>query len=220
MRHCIYLHGFASGPTSEKAVFFKEKLEAIGYAVDVPDLNGSSFTHMTLSSQLELVSESMQKAKGASELLLFGSSMGGLLSVLAAQKHTKIDRLVLLAPGFGLSRRWLEWLGTDGVEKWQQEGTVEVMHYGTNQNEQLAYGFIEDANRYQTDELKVSVPTLIIHGKGDETVPYAESVRFAQLNPEQATLHLLEADHSLLDHLPHMWKLTSEFLQLPIAGAV
>ncbi len=215
MRHCLYLHGFASGPTSTKAVFFKEKLEGIGFRVDVPDLNGSDFSNMTLTSQLAIIDRCLEQANGAGEILVFGSSMGGLLAVLAAQKHDKIDRLILMAPGFGLQRRWLEWLGQSGVDAWKQDGFVEVMHYATNTTERLSYDFIKDAERYDTENLQVTRPTLVIHGKNDETVPYEESVRFSELNSKHAQYHLLEADHGLLEHLDQMWSLTSNFLSTP-----
>lgn len=37
----IYLHGFASAPSSSKAIYFKEKLD--GSKVIVPDLNQDDF---------------------------------------------------------------------------------------------------------------------------------------------------------------------------------
>ena len=39
----IYLHGFASGPSSTKAVYFARKLEALGINTTIPDLNWPEF---------------------------------------------------------------------------------------------------------------------------------------------------------------------------------
>ena len=45
-------------------------------------------------------------AKGE-PLVLMGSSLGGYLAALYAERHPKaVDRLVLIAPAFGFLQRW------------------------------------------------------------------------------------------------------------------
>ena len=43
MTRIVYLHGFASGPASSKALFFRQRLEAAGALVDAPDLAAGDF---------------------------------------------------------------------------------------------------------------------------------------------------------------------------------
>src|SRR5262249_47460262 len=148
----------------------------------VPDLNQPSFEEMTLTSQLKAVSSALMTLS-YSDLVIFGSSLGGLLAALYAQSCAEARALVLLAPGFGLPRRWGDRLGPDGVDRWQSQGYTEVFHYGYNRNTRLRFDFIEDALKYDTDNVKISVPTLVFHGRNDQTVPVAESIRFAEYNP-------------------------------------
>jgi predicted esterase YcpF (UPF0227 family) len=54
MNRIIYLHGFASGPGSSKARFFRERLERIGAAVEVPDLAAGDFEHLTITGHVNL----------------------------------------------------------------------------------------------------------------------------------------------------------------------
>ncbi len=39
----IYLHGFASGPMSKKAQFFRRRFEEIGVEMQIPDLSEGNF---------------------------------------------------------------------------------------------------------------------------------------------------------------------------------
>ena len=39
----IYLHGFASGPSSRKAQFFREKYEERGLRLEIPEMDEGDF---------------------------------------------------------------------------------------------------------------------------------------------------------------------------------
>ena len=47
----IYLHGFASGPGSKKAAFFRQRLPEM----ELPDLAQGDFEHITIAGQLRLI---------------------------------------------------------------------------------------------------------------------------------------------------------------------
>lgn len=208
----LYLHGFASGPQSTKARYFSDRLCDAGAKVLVPDLNKPSFEKMTLTSQLNVVRQCMQQIDQSDQLVIIGSSMGGLLATLVAQELIPLSALVLLAPGFGLPRRWLEMLGENGLEDWRNHGAIEVFHYALNTNANLDYDFIVDAQNYKTEELKVNVPTLVFHGKNDDTVPLIESIDFEKWNPNRVTLEILDDDHHLTKSLDSIWSTTNKFL--------
>ena len=209
----LYLHGFASGPSSTKARYFVERLNQINIDAVVPDLNQPTFTDMTLTSQLKIARDCLEQIGQNSRLVIVGSSMGGLLATLLAQSVTPLHALVLLAPGFGLPRRWTQMLGSDGLSEWQQTGSMDVFHHGLNENAQLNYNFIVDAETYATDGLEVKVPTIVFHGKNDETVPVEESVEFEKQNPQTVQLEILDDDHQLIKSLEHIWIKTELFLK-------
>lgn len=207
-------------------MFFQSHLSKVGVETLLPDLNGSDFVQLTLSSQLEIIAQTLENRANKNPPVVIGSSMGGLLATLCAQRYRFIRGLVLLAPGFGLSRRWLELLGDEGLQAWQENGFTEVFHYGLNRNSKLNYSFITDAQNYSTDSLLVTIPTLVFHGQADNTVPVAESIAFGEANPGTVTLRILDSDHSLIDQLDKIWKETLSFLyslnlipETPAAGA-
>ncbi|MGD0498707.1 MAG: YqiA/YcfP family alpha/beta fold hydrolase [Bryobacteraceae bacterium] len=55
MTRIVYLHGFASGPSSRKARYFRERLEAAGASVGVPDLAEGGFDRLTTTGQPALL---------------------------------------------------------------------------------------------------------------------------------------------------------------------
>jgi alpha-beta hydrolase superfamily lysophospholipase len=138
--------------------------------------------------------------------------MGGLLATLLAQSVIPLRGLVLLAPGFGLPRRWNQMLGLNGLSEWRETGSRDVFHYGTNENVRLNYNFIVDAEKYATEGLKVNVPTIVFHGQHDETVPIEESVAFREQNSQNVQLEILDDDHQLIKSLDHIWSTAASFL--------
>jgi hypothetical protein len=190
----IYLHGFASSPGSNKATRFAEAVRQRGVAVEIPDLNEGDFRNLTLSRQVRLVE---RLAAGDSPLVIVGSSMGGYVAALHAAREPRVVALVLLAPAFDFHRRWLERVGESVATEWRRRGWMPVMHYATNQMEFIGWSLIEDAGRHPPFP-EVTVPTLLIHGRRDETVDPGGSLRFAA-GRANVELVLLDSDHSLAD---------------------
>jgi hypothetical protein len=198
MTPIVYLHGFASSPSSSKARFFRERLERAGARVEIPDLAAGDFEHLTISGQLAV----LERAAAGLPVALMGSSLGGYLAALYAARHPEVTRLVLLAPAFGFARRWPERLGPNTVDEWRTRGTMDVFHYADNRLHPLSYGLLEDAGRYE-DFPDFHQPALIFHGAQDDVVPAELSRQFAAAHPN-ATLEVLESGHELLNVLEHM----------------
>jgi len=102
MTEFVYLHGFASGPSSQKASAFKKKFKEIGISIYIPDLEGGNFENMTLSSQLNIIFNLLNQLN-SKEVCLIGSSMGGYLASLVAELRDEVKAAYLIAPGFNLS---------------------------------------------------------------------------------------------------------------------
>src|SRR3989442_12997078 len=121
-----YLHGFASGPGSTKAQFFRTRLAQHGMAWDIPEL-APDFTHVTITGMLAIVEAIL--ARGPAVLL--GSSLGGYLAALAAARWPEHVRgLVLFAPAFGFAARWEARIGPAALAPWRGGGTPPVPHDG------------------------------------------------------------------------------------------
>jgi pimeloyl-ACP methyl ester carboxylesterase len=195
MRRVIYLHGFASGPSSTKARHFRDRLEQAGFAVDVPDLAAGDFEHLTITRQLAV----LEKTVPNSPVSLVGSSMGGYLAALYAAKHPEVERLVLMAPAFGFIRRWPDRLGAEEMDRWRRENSLEVFHYGDGRSRSLTYQLIEDAAQYEDFPAFVQ-PALIFHGAQDDVVPASYSEEVAARHPN-VNLKIVDSGHDLLNVL-------------------
>ncbi len=206
MRRYIYLHGFASGPGSGKAQFFRRRFAEEGLRLEIPDLAAGDFERLTISGQLAVV----ERLATGSPCVLMGSSMGGYLAALYAARHVEVTRMVLLAPAFGFARRWPESLGEAELDAWRRTGYREVYHYSEGRTRRVWYGLIEDGQRYE-DYPEVTQPTLVFHGTRDDVVPPAYSVEFARRRPN-VELVLLDSDHQLLDAMEEIWDKTRRFV--------
>jgi esterase/lipase len=210
----LYLHGFASGPWSTKARFFGDRFNALGIAVHTPDLNGSDFSSLTLTSQLKIIADCLFQIEDQSKLVLMGSSMGGLLAAMAAQSLVSPKGLILLAPGFNLFQRWTTLTDEEKLKDWKETGVSEFYHYALGANAQLSYQFIEDARNYKTGQFSINVPTLVFHGKDDAVVPVQESIVFKEDNQDFVELDILDDGHELISSLERIWNRTCSFLEI------
>jgi pimeloyl-ACP methyl ester carboxylesterase len=198
MTPVVYLHGFASSPSSTKAAYFHDHLTRAGFSVDIPDLAAGDFEHLTLTGQLAVI----ERHAGHAPVHLVGSSLGGYLAALYAARHSEVSRLVLLAPAFGFARRWAERLGVDAIEAWRTTGGIQVYHYGDKRECPLRYGLLEDAARYE-EYPDCRQPTLIFHGAHDDVVSARYSREFAEGRPN-VQLRILDSGHDLIDVLDVM----------------
>jgi len=206
MSRIIYLHGFASGPSSKKAQFFRRKFAELGIGIEILDLAEGRFEELTITGQLKVI----ERAARGEPVSIFGSSMGGYLAALYASQHPEVEKLVLLAPAFSFPTRWPDVLGAETMESWKNTGSFKVFHYTEGREMNLGYQLIEDAQKYPAYP-SFTQPALIFHGKNDTVVPSEYSVTFAQQHPN-VQLYLLESDHELGNVMDDMWMESEAFL--------
>ena len=203
----IYLHGFASGPTSTKAQYFKRRFAEIGVPLAVPDLCAGNFESMTITGMLDVIRHAANGDTG-----LIGSSLGGYLAALFASRHPAVRRVMLMAPGFEFPQRWPEELGAERLAKWRESGKLPIFHYGDKCERHLGYQLVEDARQYEPFP-DFTQPGLIYHGTRDDVVPARASMDFAATHPN-VELRLVESGHELTDVMNDMWCAARAFFQL------
>ena len=205
----VYLHGFASGPQSSKAQYFRSRMAAeYDTELVIPDLSEGDFEHLTISRQLQVIQRVLE---GETNSVLIGSSMGGYLAALFAAKHASlVDKLVLLAPAFWFAQRWPESLGREAVAEWEAKGSREFFHYGVGEPKKVWWELMADGLRHPGAP-DVRQSALIFHGLADDVVPAAFSEEFASGRPN-VDLRLLPSDHQLTDQVDAIWRETEQFL--------
>jgi len=207
----VYLHGFASGPQSSKARFFRERFAELGVPLETPDLNEGEgdFRGLTLSRSVRQVREILDR-QDAKRAVVLGSSLGGYTAALVGMNDPRVQAQVLLCPAFDLPARWNTWLGDDAIAAWRKTREIEVDHHARGRKEKLGFGLYLDAMGHSPYP-PARVPTLVLHGVNDTEVPVGTSRKFAMGAP---TVRLVEyeSDHALLDVLDPIWQETRAFL--------
>ena len=212
-RHVFYLHGFASSPQSTKVGYFSERLRAHGIEARVPDFNQPDFSTLSITRMLDQLSGELARLEGA-PATLFGSSLGGTLAILAAERYaTQIDRLVLMAPAVMFAKAGHHLLPPDRVEEWRRRGALPFFHYAYHEERDLQFAFYEDSLRYDAFNAVIRQPALIVQGLRDASVDHRTVEAFAKIRPN-VTLSLLDDDHQLIASLPRMWSDIQDFLGL------
>jgi uncharacterized protein len=211
MPQYIYLHGFASSPASTKARYLVECFEGVGIELTVPDLNLDDFSHLTISRQINQVVDLLPRDK--SPVILIGSSLGGLTAAIVAQNYPQIDRLILLAPAFDFLSHWLPKIGAEQLNLWERDRYLPIYHYGQQKLLPLHYDFIIDAHRYHLCQSDRILPTLIVHGTGDDVIPIASSRDFAIEHPLVKLLEV-DSDHNLTKFNNYIWQEICKFCHI------
>ena len=210
--HVFYLHGFASSARSTKAGYLAERLQPFGVPLHCPDFNLPDFTTLTMTRMLAQLDDEVA-ALPPGPVTLIGSSLGGTLAVLAAERMSRVAQLVLLAPAVMFAKPGHHLLPPDRIESWRRQGSMPFFHYGYGDERPLAFAFYEDSLRYQPMDARVTQPTLIFQGRRDASVPFELVVEFATARPN-VQLSLLDDDHSLVASLPFIWERVAPFLGL------
>jgi pimeloyl-ACP methyl ester carboxylesterase len=205
----LYLHGFASGPGSAKAVDLARRFAAAGKRLEIADLTPGpdGFERSTPTSMLGIVERLLAGAPPPH--VLIGSSLGGWLSALTAARNPAVERIIVLAPAFGLAERWTGRLGPAQLADWKRDG-LEVDHHATGTRRRIGYAFIEDARRLAAYP-EVRVPALVVAGRQDELVPLADVERWVAKTPS-ARLVVLDDGHGLERSYARIFDEASAFL--------
>ena len=204
----LYLHGFASSPGSFKGRAFEAHFAPRGWALRRLDLRLPNRDQLRVSAMIDHVAEETRRA---GDVVVIGSSLGGLVASHVAARHREVTALVLMAPAFRFAARWPERLGVEAMARWRGGEPLETEDHAGGSPLEVDYGFYEDAVKVDARFPVIDVPTLVFHGVNDDTVDIAGSRAFVQ-QTSHAELVELDDDHSLVASLPVMLARTESFL--------
>ncbi|HEY0512146.1 MAG TPA: alpha/beta fold hydrolase [Thermoanaerobaculia bacterium] len=223
-RPCVlYLHGFGSEQSGEKAEFFRARALAAGFAFCSFDFqghgqSGGEIENLTLTRNLEDVARvhALLRGRGCRRLILAGSSMGGGTALWYAMLHPEeIVAGLHIAPALEMDKGLLAWAGPERARVWQETGSIHFQNEFVSS--QLGWTLIEDLRAHPLDTLLAGyrTPTLLLQGKLDATVSWKSVLDFAvRCTFQEIDLHLFaDGDHRLTDRKERLWELMKEFLR-------
>ena len=219
----LYLHGFGSGQSGEKAEFFRARALDAGFGFCSFDfqghgLSGGEIGDLTLTRNLQDVARvhAFLRERDCERLILTGSSMGGGTALWYARFHPEeILAGLHIAPALELDKGLLSWAGPERARTWQETGRI---HF---QNEfvscELGWELIEDLRAHPLDDLLAGyrTPTLLLQGTLDASVSWTSVLDFAvRCTFQEIEIHLFaDGDHRLTDRKDRLWELMGEFLR-------
>lgn len=181
-RWLVLCHGMESTRGGTKQTAIVERFAPLGYNVMrfdfsfVGDSEGE-YEDLTVSAEVDdaLGALDFMHQFGASECTLIGSSLGGLVALLAAaQASHLVSRVALMAP-VANARIFTDGLDEKAIADWRAKGRRRV---GSGF---LRPGFLDDVQNIDAPEIlrSLHMPILVMHGDADDVVPFghAEIIR-------------------------------------------
>ena len=168
----LFLHGLASVRAGEKSASLFAHAQATRRAAVRYDQRGHGESTGRLGRTLvsDLVHDVVRVLERTGPAIVVGASLGGLLGAHAAAARPDLVRaLALLAPALGLMGNLAQRLDPMG-RMWTAEG----------QGFLVEPRVLADAKALDERGLpaRLQVPTLIVHGTGDDVIPHRASERF------------------------------------------
>lgn len=219
----IMFHGFGGDRNgssffrTDNAKFFTKK----GYIVFRYDFSGSGesegdFYDMTLSREIEeanMIYDDIVKQEFVldNEITLYGHSLGGVISVILAER-INVKNLILLAPAVNLNDV------NEESEKAKKELISKAYDDGFDIGGKIiSYNFLKDAKKYDIYSYAQSFEqnVLILRGEEDIIVNDHCNKKLSKIY-KKASYHVIEnADHSFRDYYARekCYELMDEFLK-------
>jgi uncharacterized protein len=214
----LYLHGFASGPQSTKGMKLAEHFAARGAKLQRLDLRVPSLERLSFCAMMRAVGDALGGARDRA--IVFGSSLGGLTAARVAESDARVCALVLLAPAFRLAERWRARMTDTEWRAWETSGFLAIHDYAEDRPARVHFDFIRELETLDAGGggwPDVRVPTLIVHGRADDTVDPQLSRDFAS---GKSWVRLVEVDdgHELTQSLPRIAAEAEVFLRPFLGG--
>ncbi len=215
-------HGFTTSKDGRTYSCLEARLNQKGISTFRFDFFGhgeseGKFEDITLSEAINdvLMAILFLKDLGYSRIGLMGSSFGGFASLIAASQIPGLSLLTLKSPVSDYLGLLIARDQNIDIQSWKNTGFISVP--GTDgQSLKLSYSFYRDAETIKSEESikKIKVPTLIVHGDNDETVPLQQSIKCARLIEDCRLEIIAGADHtySQPQHFEKMLSLIADFI--------
>ena len=217
----ILVHGFTSNKNSKswtKLVEVLDKNNISSFRFDIYGHGESKgkIEDLTITEAIDNVIQAINFLKNNRYLKigLVGSSFGGCASIIAASKTKDLLFLGLKSPVSSYEERAKKLLTKKEIKEWKKKGYRILGNYGVPIK--MKYSYYEDFKNNDGYKVasKITIPTLIVHGNTDESVPIKQSIKLSKLIPSCQLKIVVGANHRYTNptHFEKMINLISKFI--------
>jgi len=218
----IIVHGFASNKDRENFVktaniLSKANISSLRFDIWGHGESKGNFEDITITEAVDDILQAIKflKNEGYKKIGLEGSSFGGIASIMAASKTPDLFVLALKSPVSNYEEKELMTKSKQELDDWKGKG-YKIYENEEGKKFKLNYSFYEDFknnNGYEV-ALSIKIPTIIVHGNADKTVPISQSIKTSKLIPNCKLVTIKGADHRYTDkkHAEQMIKEITDFI--------
>ncbi|MBL7147579.1 MAG: alpha/beta hydrolase [Nanoarchaeota archaeon] len=185
----VFCHGLSSSKDRRTCVILQEKLNNLNISTFRFDFfghgeSGGKFEDITLTEGVDDILNAIKYLKnlGYVKFGLFGSSFGGNCAILAVSKTKDFVVLGLKCPVSNYIGKLIAQKSKEEIKNWKDKGYINYSR-GFHRKLNLNYSFFEDSkvNDGWKSAKKIKIPTLVVHGDKDITVPIEQSKKLCGL---------------------------------------
>ena len=218
----VCLHGLGGSPRSAKGLLIKERFKQHGIATELLSVSIPSLEKLSVVLAIQAVAEEL-RSRASEPVVLIGSSFGAFVAIhalasLTPQEKGRVERLVLLAPLFDPWDQNSALLTPEVQRSWREVGTFPIMDLELKQEVPVHYRLMEELRLFDSSKVSLNIPTLIVHGTQDKTVPCSQSQHFAAERGE-VQLKLVDQGHQLLEDPQGLLLMLEEFILHPLGSS-
>lgn len=223
----IFLHGLGSDREGDKAKRFREWAASRGHGFLSFDFtghgdSGGDTRGLSLSRNLRDAARAaafVERESAGSEILLIGSSMGGIAALWHAALHPEaVAQVFAIAPAFRMAARLAASLSAAERTGWARRGFLPIP-VGERVLE-VGWEAVADEEDYPVERLAalLRAPALLLHGVEDAVVPVGLSRDFAAAAPTADLIEIEDGDHRLTEERDFLFEAMWEAYRRRTAG--
>jgi|GEM_PF-2187002 len=207
----VMSHGFNYDRHEKNEKFSKiaKRLSEAGYNALPFDFSGSGESDdspLTIANYTDDLKSVIKwaKDKGYKDVILFGASLGGLVSFLAYDKNIKA--IVGLAPSTDKAES--DWrdkhFSQEELKKFEEKGQINYASKGIRDYIVIDKQYIEERENLNQKKVleNINCPVLLFHSDDDKFVPMSVSENAVEIIGNKAELYFTKsAGHAFLNHI-------------------